>query len=68
MSNLSGIRDVDREILSKLDDKELLNFCQIDRYSWNSVCDDAFLRRRLIAKYPEIEKEKRENESWKRFS
>jgi hypothetical protein len=64
---LSGIRDVDREILSKLDDRELLKVCSIDKYTWNTICDDAFLRRRLIAKYPQIEKEKRKNESWKAF-
>jgi hypothetical protein len=66
MSKLSGIRDVDREILSKLDDQELLNACLIDKYTWNTVCDDAFLRRRLIAKYPEIESYKKK-ESWKQF-
>ena len=55
MSKLSGIRDVDREILSKVDDKELLKACSIDKYTWKNVCDDAFLRRRLLSKYPEIE-------------
>jgi hypothetical protein len=67
MSKLSGIRDVDRVILSELDDRELLKVCSIDRYTWNKVCDDAYLRRRLLAKYPQIEIYKRENESWKRF-
>ena len=67
MSKLSGIRDVDREILSKLDDTELLKVCSIDKYTWNNVCDDAFLRRRLLAKYPQIEIYKKKNESWKRF-
>ena len=66
MSKLSGIRDLDREILGKLDDRELLKACSIDRYSWNNVCDDGFLKRRLLAKYPEIEKYKKD-ETWKHF-
>ena len=67
MSKLSGIRDVDREILSKLDDASLLKACSVNKYTWNTVCDDAFLKRRLLAKYPNIENEKWANESWKRF-
>jgi hypothetical protein len=67
MSKISGIRDVDREIIGKLEDFEILNACSINKYTWNIVCDDQFLRRRLITKYPEIEKEKMKNESWKRF-
>ena len=67
MSKLSGIKDLDREILGKIDDRELLKVCSIDKYTWNTVCDDAFLRRRLLAKYPEIEQYKFENETWKNF-
>ena len=65
--SLTGLKDVDREILKHVDDRELLKFCSLDNKTWNSVCDDDFLRRRLTTKYPEIEKYKRENESWKRF-
>lgn len=67
MSQLSGIKDVDREILNKLDDRSLLKACQIDKYTWNKVCDDDFLRRRLLSKYPEIETWRFKGESWKRF-
>jgi hypothetical protein len=67
MSKLSGIRDVDREILSKLDTANLLRACQIDKYTWNTVCDDLFLKRRLLSEYPEIEKYKLNTESWKQF-
>ena len=61
---LTGIKDVDREILSKVDDKELLKVCSIDKRFWNDVCDDDFLKRRLLSKYPGIEKYK---EAWKDF-
>jgi hypothetical protein len=67
MSQLSGIKDVDREILSKLDDRDLLKTCSIDRYTWEKVCDDAFLKRRLLFKYPEIGEYKMETETWKHF-
>jgi hypothetical protein len=67
MSKLSGIKDLDREILGKIDDRELLKVCSINKYTWNTVCDDAFLRRRLLAKYPEIEQYKSEDETWKSF-
>ena len=60
---LSGLKDVDREILKYVDDRELLRVCSIDRKTWNDVCDDAFLKRRL-SKYPGIEKYK-EKESWR---
>jgi hypothetical protein len=67
MSKLSGIKDIDREILSKLHDKELLKTCSINKYTWEKVCDDAFLKRRLLTKYPKIEQYKLETETWKRF-
>lgn len=67
MSRISGIRDLDREILSKIEDKELLKVCSIDKYTWNIVCDDVFLKRRLLNKYPEIEKYKNKRETWKYF-
>jgi len=65
--SLTRIKDVDREILSKLDDRDLLKACSIDKYTWNTVCDDVFLKRRLLPRYPKIEKYKKENESWKQF-
>ena len=65
--SLSGLKDIDREFLKHVDDKELLEICTINKKTWNEVCDDAFLRRRLVDKYPGIEKYKSLNESWKRF-
>jgi ankyrin repeat protein len=65
--SLSGLKDVDREILKSVDDKDLLKICGLNRKTWNEVCDDNFLRRRITGKYPGIEKYKKEGESWKRF-
>lgn len=63
---LSGIKDVDREILKHVDEKDLLKICTIDKKTWNDVCDDNFLKRRL-ARYSEIEKYKLRDETWKEF-
>jgi hypothetical protein len=65
--SISGIRDLDREILGKLDDRDLLKACLINKYTWNTVCDDLFLKRRLLGKFPKIEQYKSENETWKYF-
>ena len=67
MNRITGMKDVDREILRHVDDKELLQTCSINRRMWNEVCDDAFLRRRLVSKYSGIEKYKLKDETWKRF-
>ena len=63
---LSSLKDVDREILKHVEDKDLIKACSIDRKTWNEVCDDDFLRRRL-AKYQGIEKYKLRDETWKQF-
>lgn len=64
--SFSGLKDIDREVLKYVSDEELLKICSLDRKTWNEVCDDSFLRRRL-SKYPGIEKYKKDNESWKQF-
>ena len=64
--SLTGLKDIDREVLRYVDDKELLMVSSLNRKTWYEVCDDDFLRRRL-SKYPDVEKYKKETESWKRF-
>ena len=63
---LSGLKDIDREILKHIDDTELLNVCTINRKFWYEICDDNFIRRRLM-KYPDVEKYKNSGDSWKQF-
>ena len=64
MNKLTGIKDLDREILGRVDDADLLAACSVDKRMWNEVCDDNFMKRRLLQKYPGIEKYK---PSWKEF-
>jgi len=65
MERFSGNKDVDREILSKLDDKNLLKACQINKYFWEKVCNEDFFRNRLLNNYPNIRREDIKN--WKEF-
>ena len=60
---LSGLKDVDREILKHVDDDDLIRVCSTDKTTWNEVCDDNFFRRRLVS----MEPYKKENESYKQF-
>ena len=64
--SLSGLKDIDREILKYVTDIELLKVCTIDKKTYYNICDDNFLKRR-VSKYLEIANYKFENESWKRF-
>ena len=64
MNKLTGIKDLDREILSKVNDTELLTVCSVDKRMWNEVCDDDFLRRRLERTHPDVLQYK---ETWKDF-
>jgi len=63
--SFSGNKDVDREILSKLDDRNLLQACQVNKYVWNQVCNEDFFRNRLLKMFPEIKREDVKN--WKEF-
>ena len=63
---LTGLKDLDREVLKHIDDEELLKVCRVNKKMWTDVCDDRFLKRKL-SKYVNIERYKKENESWKRF-
>ena len=67
MEKLTGIRDVDREILLRLDDYSLLKSCSLNNYFKNSVCDDQFLEKRLRETYPETIKFKPADKSWRQY-
>ena len=64
MNKLTGIKDLDREILNKVNDADLLKVCSVDKRMWNEVCDDDFLRRRLEKNHPGVVQYK---ETWKDF-
>ena len=50
-STFTGIRDLDVEILNRLDDRDLVSFCSTDKYA-NSICDsETFWQRRVTEKH-----------------
>lgn len=63
--SLTGIRDIDREILHRITDEEVLRVWMLDKRTYWETCDDGFLRRRLqnLEKY----KSCNSNETWKKF-
>ena len=64
---LSGIKDLDREIMLKMDDQTLLNFCQTSQYA-RELCDnDLFWQKRVTQQYPRLVSIKQENYSWRQY-
>ena len=53
MNSPTDIADLDREILLKLSDQELINTCKTNKYFLNVVCNDLFFKRRLQLVYPD---------------
>ena len=51
----TGIKDLDREILSKLPDEDVIKSCSVDKYLREKVCDEGFFKRRMKENYPEFE-------------
>lgn len=52
-SSLTGIKDVDINILNNLEDKDLVSYCETHQYA-KSICNDqSFWQRRTISKYGE---------------
>lgn len=68
MKSLSQNKDIDRKILSEIDnDTKLLELCSLNKYFFYQVCDEIFFQNRLIQKYPQLLLHKQENETWKDF-
>jgi hypothetical protein len=67
MKTLTGIKDVDRMILSDLeDDRDLLSMCSTNKYIFN-LCDDRLFRNRLYQKYPGAAQYKPKDIDWKQY-
>ena len=64
--SLTGVKDLDREILKRLTEENLVKIWLVDKKMYYNICDDEFLRKRLT-KYREVEMNKFKKESWKRF-
>ncbi len=57
LHGITGIKDVDLIILSKLSDKDLLSFCNVDKYA-NEICkNEMFWKNRILEKFGNIKKD-----------
>ena len=67
MKTFTGIKDADREILSKLEsDEDLLKTCIVNKYTFE-LCNNQFFLNRLIKKFPDTKTLKPDNMSWKQY-
>ncbi len=63
----TGVKDVDREILLRVDDdQQILDICSFNKY-FVEVCNDIFFRNRLAFKYPDTLDSKPHDLSWKKY-
>ena len=66
MKMFSGIKDVDRLIVEKLDDRDLLTMCNTSLYC-NTIADDSFFRGRSLSKFPQESLSKPNYIKWKPY-
>lgn len=64
---MSGNLDADRLILLELNDRDLINTCNTNRYFRNQVCNELFFLKRLINKYPDTLINKPKNTTYKNW-
>ena len=66
-STLSKYKDTDLLILDKLNDKDLLAICQVNKYMKDLCNDDNFWRNRFESKFGKHVAEKKNDERWKEY-
>lgn len=65
MNTLTGNKDVDAMILSNLDDRDLLVYCQSGEHAQRVCNDENFWRNRTFDKYGRVEK--LATQTWKNY-
>ena len=65
--SFSKNKDVDREILQRLDDRDLFQTLLTSKYSYEITNNDNFWRNRLLMKYASTISHKPEDVSWKDY-
>ena len=68
--SLGENKDVDRNILLSLSDRQILEVCSLNKYYIETVCDDEFFHRILQQRYPGSilwNKERDKRKSWKQL-
>ena len=65
MDSFTNIKDVDRQILLKMDDREILKTCSLNKYFSEKVCSDDFFHTLFQLRYAYLLKEKPSYRRWK---
>lgn len=60
-------KDVLKELLLKMTDKDILTICNMNTYYRNKICDDNFFHRILLTRYPDTLKNRDQNRSYKKY-
>jgi hypothetical protein len=63
--SLTKIPDVDLKIMEDMDDRTLLEFCQVSKYTRELCKNELFWKKRLIRNYGEFNKNR--DRTWKQF-
>lgn len=52
MKGISGNKDIDREILFRVADEDLIHTSQMNSYIYHTICNEQFFKERLLRTYP----------------
>ena len=72
MEGFTGIKDLDKELMLNMGDREFIQTCQLNKYFQNICKDDYLFKRRLEKFYPDVLKNEIHDEygdkmSWKNY-
>ncbi len=69
MNSLTGIKDLDKLIVSYLTCKDIINFCKTCKYANKVICDEDFFRNIIYDKYRNTIKYKDyvKNNTWRSY-
>lgn len=66
---LSGNKNTDREILLKLKDNDVINYCNNtkNKFIYKEICNESFFHNYMIIHYPNVLKYKTGDMTWKQY-
>ncbi len=71
MEGFTGIKDLDKELMLSMDDREFIQTCTLNKYFQNICRDDYLFKRRLERFYPDVLKpeiyERFYKTTWKKY-
>ncbi len=68
MQGFTGIKDLDKELMLSMDDREFIRTCTLNKYFQGICKDDYLFKRRLERFYPDtIEAFSRHSNNWKEY-